>query len=120
MVPSSFVFLHQPTYDECGRRMNGGVKMSDTFTRARVLVHGHVQGVAYRAFAQAAASKCGVRGGVRNLNDGSVEAEVEGDKQAVEAFLECLRTGPPRAKVEALDVEWQSPTGLPVDFRIWY
>ncbi|MDQ6733000.1 MAG: acylphosphatase [Nitrospirota bacterium] len=76
--------------------------------------------MAYRAFAQTAALRCGVRGGVRNLTDGRVEAEAEGDKQAIEAFLECLRAGPPQAKVEALDVEWQFPTGLPVDFRIWY
>ncbi|HKN86293.1 MAG TPA: acylphosphatase [Nitrospiraceae bacterium] len=94
--------------------------MSETSARVRVLIHGHVQGVAYRAFAQAAALRCGVRGGVRNLTDGRVEAEAEGDRKAIEAFVECLRIGPPRAKVEALDVEWQSPTGLPVDFQIWY
>lgn len=94
--------------------------MSEKVARARVLIHGHVQGVAYRAFAQAAALTCGVRGGVRNLTDGRVEAEVEGDAQAIERFLESLRVGPPQAKVEAVSVEWQSPTGLPVDFQIWY
>lgn len=94
--------------------------MSERSARARVLVAGHVQGVAYRAFAQAAALKCGVRGGVRNLPDGKVEAEAEGEREAIEAFLECLRAGPPRAKVEGVHVQWQSPTGLPVDFQIWY
>ena len=94
--------------------------MSETSARARVVIRGHVQGVAYRAFARAAALKCGVRGGVRNLTDGSVEAEAEGDRKSIEAFLECLRIGPPRAKVRTLDVEWQSPTGQPVDFQIWY
>jgi acylphosphatase len=88
--------------------------------RARVFVEGHVQGVAYRAFAHAAALRCGVRGGVRNLPDGKVEAEAEGDREAIEAFVECLKAGPPRAKVEAVRVQWQSPTGLPVDFEIWY
>lgn len=94
--------------------------MSQKLARARVLVDGHVQGVAYRAFAHAAALKCGVRGGVRNLPDGKVEAEAEGDREAIEAFVECLRAGPPRAKVEGVQVQWQSPTGLPVDFQIWY
>lgn len=94
--------------------------MSERLTRARVLVDGHVQGVAYRAFAHAAALKCGVRGGVRNLPDGKVEAEAEGDREALKAFIECLRAGPPRAKVEGVQVQWQSPTGLPVDFQIWY
>ena len=88
--------------------------------RARVLVEGHVQGVAYRAFAHAAALRCGVRGGVRNLPEGNVEAEAEGDREAIEAFVECLKAGPPRAKVEAVQVQWQSPTGLPLDFQIWY
>ena len=94
--------------------------MSERFVRARVLIHGHVQGVAYRAFARASALKCGVRGGVRNLTDGGVEIEAEGEQEAIETFVESLKVGPPLAKVQALDVEWQSPTGLPVDFQIWY
>jgi acylphosphatase len=49
-----------------------------------------------------------------------VEAEAEGDRDAIEAFVECLKAGPPRAKVEAVQVQWQSPTGLPLDFKIWY
>ena len=100
--------------------MNGGVRVSERSARARVLVHGHVQGVGFRAFVQAAALRCGVRGGVRNLPDGKVETEAEGERQAIDAFLQCLKAGPPRAKVEALDVEWQSPTGLPADFQIWH
>ena len=94
--------------------------MSQRFARACVLVDGHVQGVGYRAFAHAAALRCGVRGGVRNLPDGKVEAEAEGEREAIEAFVECLRAGPPRAKVKAIHVQWQLPTGLPVDFQIWY
>ncbi len=94
--------------------------MSERVARARVLVSGHVQGVAYRAFAHEAAVKQGVRGGVRNLADGRVEAEVEGDTQAVQEFLACLRVGPPLATVERLEVLWEPPTGLPVDFQIWY
>src|SRR5437660_3186786 len=99
--------------------MNGGVRVSETSARVRVLIHGHVQGVAYRAFARAAALKCGVRGGVRNLTDGGVEVEAEGERQAIEAFVECLRVGPPRAKVEGFEVEWQSRNGLPAVFQIW-
>jgi acylphosphatase len=93
--------------------------VAEKLARARVLVDGHVQGVAYRAFAHDAALKCGVRGGVRNLPDGKVEAEAEGDREAIEAFVECLRAGPLQAKVEDLNIEWLPPTGLPVDFQIW-
>ena len=94
--------------------------MSEKIVRARVLISGRVQGVAYRAFVQAAAIERGVRGGVRNLRDGNVEVEVEGNTEAIQGLLACLKVGPPRAKVDAVQVEWQAPTGQPVDFQIWY
>ena len=94
--------------------------MSERIARACMVVVGRVQGVGYRAFAYAAALRCGVRGGVRNLPDGKVEIEAEGERGAIEAFVECLSAGPPRAKIEGMHVQWQLPTGLPVDFQIWY
>ncbi len=93
---------------------------ADSAVRARVLVAGRVQGVAYRAFAREVASRAGLRGGVRNLDDGRVEVEVEGERAAVEAILEALRTGPPLARVDRLDVQWHAATGADSDFRIWY
>lgn len=93
---------------------------SEKLARVRVVVKGRVQGVAYRAFAQVAAAQHGVRGGVRNLIDGSVEVEAEGDRHGLEAFLASLRVGPPRAAVDSVQVEWQAPTGLPVGFHIRY
>ncbi len=93
---------------------------TDPPVRARVWVSGRVQGVCYRAFAQDAAAHKGLSGGVRNLDDGRVEVDVEGEKRAVEAFLELLRAGPPMARVDDLNVQWESPTGRGADFRIWY
>lgn len=92
---------------------------ADPHVRARIFVNGRVQGVAYRAFTQHEASRRGLRGGVRNLDDGRVEVEVEGPKGAVEVFMEVLRTGPPMARVDELDIRWEAPTGQHVDFRIW-
>ena len=88
--------------------------------RARIWVSGRVQGVAYRAFTQDAASRMKLSGGVRNLDDGRVEVEVEGERRAVEAFVELLRTGPPMARVDDLQVRWDMPTGQYKDFRILY
>ena len=65
--------------------------------RARIVISGRVQGVGYRAFGEEAAQRCGVRGGVRNLRDGRVEVEAEGERGAVDDLLVCLRKGPPRA-----------------------
>lgn len=88
--------------------------------RARIWVNGLVQGVAYRAFTQRTASQQGLRGGVRNLDDGRVAVEVEGERQAVERLIAALRTGPPMARVQDVQVQWESPTGRYDDFRIWY
>ncbi|TLY12881.1 MAG: acylphosphatase [Nitrospirae bacterium] len=92
----------------------------DSPIRARILVSGRVQGVAYRAFTRDAASRMKLCGGVRNVDDGRVEVDVEGERQVVEAFIELLRTGPPMARVDDLQVRWDSPTGQHKDFRIWY
>lgn len=88
--------------------------------RAHVLVSGDVQGVGYRAFAWNAASGRELFGGVRNLSDGRVEVEVEGDQRKVEAFIEVLKAGPPMARVKDVQVTWESPTGREVDFQVWY
>lgn len=88
--------------------------------RARILVSGRVQGVAYRAFTRDAASRLKLCGGVRNVDDGRVEVDVEGERRVVEAFIELLKTGPPMARVDDLEVRWDAPTNHHKDFRIWY
>jgi acylphosphatase len=94
--------------------------MSPSTVRAHLWVVGRVQGVSFRAFTQDEARQRGLTGGVRNLPDGSVEVEVEGDRQAVEALIARIRRGPGSARVDAVEVQWEQPTGLHGDFRIWY
>ena len=48
---------------------------------------------------------------VRNLADGSVEAVAEGERASVEALVAFCRRGPPAARVEAVEVTWEPPTG---------
>ncbi|WP_447980304.1 acylphosphatase [Candidatus Nitrospira bockiana] len=91
-----------------------------SWIRAHVSVRGDVQGVGYRAYAHRMAREAGLCGGVRNLPDGRVEVQVEGEAQAVERFLDALRIGPPLARVDQVEVERQAPTGSWSDFRIWY
>jgi len=91
-----------------------------TLARAHIVVSGVVQGVAFRAYAQHTAEREGLRGGVRNRDDGGVEVEVEGERGAVERLIAALRIGPPRAQVRDVQVQWESPTGRYADFRIWY
>ncbi len=70
----------------------------------RLRITGRVQGVGYRAWAIDAASRLGVRGWVRNRADGSVEALVIGDEDAVAAMIEACRDGPFAARVTEVAV----------------
>jgi acylphosphatase len=93
---------------------------SDELVRAKLVVTGHVQGVGYRAFARQAASRRGLVGGVRNLDDGRVEAEVEGMRNVIEAMIGELKIGPPGARVQVVRVEWAAASGRFSGFQIWY
>jgi acylphosphatase len=87
---------------------------------AEILVSGRVQGVYYRAFAQEAALRLGLTGFCRNLPDGSVEVVAEGDREVIEILIDQLQIGPPRAKVEAIQVNWKTGEKSFKDFSILY
>ena len=74
-----------------------------------IIVYGHVQGVFFRASAQARASELDLAGWVRNLSDGTVEIHAEGSKDAIGRFIEWCQKGPPSAKVSCCDVDWVAP-----------
>ena len=82
-----------------------------TARRLRVVVRGRVQGVGFRVSAASAARGLGVTGLVRNLPDGGVEAEIEGDPPALQAMVEYLGQGPPGARVTGVDVQRMAPRG---------
>lgn len=65
-------------------------------------VTGAVQGVGYRYYAVREARSLGLRGWVRNRDDGSVEVEAEGEASVLERFLGILRAGPSHARVESV------------------
>ena len=84
----------------------------------RFLISGRVQGVGYRFFAERAARRENVKGWVRNLPDGRVEASAEGEAEAIDRFEGQLRHGPSGARVEHLEVEDVVPEGRHVGFNI--
>jgi acylphosphatase len=81
--------------------------------RARVHLHveGLVQGVSFRAYTAEEARRLGVKGWVRNLPDGRVEVEAEGERSAVEALVAWCRHGPPAARVENVRATWGAYRG---------
>ena len=84
----------------------------------RYLVSGRVQGVGYRFFTLEAGAREGLGGFVRNLEDGRVEAQAEGEQEGLDRFERALYQGPPGAQVERVGVEELMPTGRPPTFRI--
>jgi len=79
--------------------------------RRRVHVAGRVQGVWFRESCRDLAVAAGVSGWVRNLDDGRVEAVLEGPTAAVDEVVAWCRQGPPRASVDGVDVVDEEPVG---------
>ncbi|MFH1537865.1 MAG: acylphosphatase [bacterium] len=72
----------------------------------RAIIRGRVQGVGFRYFTARAARQLGITGGVRNLPDGTVEAEAAGSDPNLREFLAELHRGPSFSTVASVDVEW--------------
>lgn len=68
-----------------------------------VRVIGKVQGVGFRMATVRQAHSLGVAGWVRNLDDGSVEALLQGAHDRIDEMLSWLRVGPPAARVDEIE-----------------
>jgi acylphosphatase len=79
--------------------------------RRRVLVSGLVQGVFFRQSCRRLAREEGLAGWVRNLPDGRVEACFEGRPDAVSRLVAWCGHGPPQARVTAVEVFDEVPSG---------
>ena len=88
--------------------------------KAHLFISGRVQGVFYRAFTRDMATHLRLKGWVRNLPDGNVEAVFEGDRNAIELAIKECSSGPPGARVDNIDVEWGERAGDINDFQIRY
>jgi len=84
----------------------------------RIVLSGRVQGVGFRAFVVHQARQLGLGGWVRNLPDGSVEAEAAGPESALRQFVSALREGPSLARVTEASEQWFDPPEPPRGFHI--
>lgn len=73
-------------------------------TGKKLRIRGRVQGVFYRNWMVSAARDLGIKGWVRNLGDGSVEAEAFGPAEAIDRLVALCREGPPAAEVTGIEV----------------
>ena len=89
-------------------------------SRAHLVIKGLVQGVFYRASTQETAMNLGLKGWVRNLPDGSVEAVFEGPAEKVKEAVEWCYKGPPGSSVLEIDEKWSAFTGEFRNFGVKY
>lgn len=75
--------------------------------RAHLVIEGIVQGVFFRANTVDVARMHSVNGWVRNRPEGTVEAILEGEEESVKKVIEWCQSGPPRARVDRVNVHWE-------------
>ena len=85
-----------------------------------MVVYGRVQGVLFRAYTVRWAEELGLVGYVRNLPDGAVEVCAEGAKEHLEQLINCLKAGPPSARVENIVIRWPEYVGNYSRFDVRY
>lgn len=86
--------------------------------RRHVWISGHVQGVNFRNATKQVADQLGVRGWVKNLEDGRVEAIFEGPREKLLQMIEWCKRGPPASQVEELKVLPEATTGEFLKFQV--
>ena len=83
----------------------------------RIYVTGIVQGVFFRNFIKENAEKNNVKGFVRNLQDGRVEAFLEGGSRDVSKMVELCKQGPRHSQIEKVETKLETFQGFK-EFRI--
>ena len=84
----------------------------------RIVITGHVQGVGFRMWLAEEAETVDVNGWVANRRDGSVEAVLSGDEDAVELMILICRSGPRGARVANVSVTPEPATSVGNGFTI--
>ena len=83
------------------------------------IVKGKVQNVFFRDTTRKYAEKIGLKGGVRNLSDGSVEIIAEGKRSQLEKLLQNLQTDSGRGRVDHIEKSYKPAENKYKDFQIW-
>ena len=85
---------------------------------AHIIVKGLVQGVGFRWFVEREANSLGLKGYVKNLPNGDVECEVEGEEGLIKEFVAQLRIGNRMSRVTDVVVNTEEFQNKYHDFQI--
>jgi acylphosphatase len=75
-----------------------------TEKRLHIIVSGLVQGVGFRMFVMREASARNLSGWTRNLPDGTVEIEAQGNSGLVDELIRQTQIGPSRSRVTSIKI----------------
>lgn len=92
--------------------------MSEQIKRIHAVVHGRVQGVFFRETTSQQANTFGLSGWVRNLANGTVETEFQGEEEAVARLLDWLAQGPSLSMVTRVESREKNPVSGESEFVI--
>ena len=73
--------------------------------RYYIVVKGRVQGVGFRFFTINIASKYNLTGSVRNMDNGMVEIEVQGEKNTIDNFISEIKKGNYFIRVDDISIK---------------
>lgn len=92
----------------------------ESMVTLRASVYGRVQNVGFRMFVLDSARRMGLRGYVRNVEDGSVYVLAVGPRATLDDLLRRLYKGPGGARVSEVRQEWSDdePDGLAATFEV--
>ena len=85
---------------------------------AHIFVSGSVQGIGFRYFVKSNARRLGLKGWVKNTNDGGVEVLAQGLKEEIEKLIKICEKGPFLAEVKSVQVQWGKEEERFGDFRV--
>jgi acylphosphatase len=86
--------------------------------RVRILIEGRTQGINFRYYTQQQAQKLGLAGFVRNLSDGRIEIDAQGDDESVEEMLTWCQEGPQSAQLKSILFRYDEPSEHVSDFIV--
>lgn len=85
----------------------------------RIYIDGTVQGIFFREFVKENAEKYNVKGFVRNLDNGKVEAFLEGTSEDVEKVVEICKKGPKHAQIRNVEIKEEKYQGFK-EFKVMH
>jgi acylphosphatase len=87
--------------------------------KTKIILKGMVQGIGFRHYCHRIAKALGLLGYAKNLYNGDVEIEVEGEDGPVNEFINLVKIGPEHSKVTSISVESEKYENLYTGFSIY-